>query len=107
MCASTTVPMRTTDSRRLASSLSNVRRGMSVLAEAPCDVRLCPWVPRCVEKIGGGRQLDELAQPSPWGHQHEFGEGGDAPGPLHGVRDDHERVVAPQPGHEVLDLQGG
>src|SRR5260370_14891550 len=106
ICASTTVPMRTTDSRRLASSLSNVRRGMSALAEAPGDVSLCPWVPRCVEEVGCGGKLDQLSVTSLRGHEHESREVGDASGLLHVVRDDHDRVVTRQLHHEVFDLQG-
>src|SRR5260370_6673716 len=107
ICASTTVPMRTTDSRRLASSLSNVRRGMSLLAEAPCDVRLCPWVPRGVEEVGRRGELDQLAVASLRVHEHESREVGDTRGLLHVVRDDHDRVVARQLDHEVFYLQSG
>src|SRR5260370_29841687 len=63
ICASTTVPMRTTDSRRLASSLSNVRRG-NWLAEASGDVGLSSRVARRVEQVGGGGGLDQLAVPA-------------------------------------------
>src|SRR5713226_5838348 len=107
ICAPTTGPMRTSDALRLASSLANVRRGMSCLAEAPGDVSLCPRVPRCVEEIGRGGELDQLAVPPLGVHEHESSEVGDARGLLHVVRDDYDRVVARQLHHEVLDLQGG
>src|SRR5260370_453320 len=60
ICASTTVPMRTTDSRSLASSLSNVRRG-NWLAEASGDVGLSSRVARRVEQVGAGAEGDVVA----------------------------------------------
>src|SRR5260370_27836552 len=106
ICASTTVPMRTTDSRRLASSLSNVRRG-NWLAEASGDVGLSCRVARRVEQVRGGGALDQLALPPLWVHEHESGEVRDPRRLLHVVGDDHDRVVGRQLDHEVFDLQGG
>src|SRR5579864_2029837 len=69
ICDSTSVPILTSDSRRLASSLSNVSRGM--LAEASGDVGLCPLVLRLVEEVGGRRELDQLAVAAVRVHEHE------------------------------------
>src|SRR6266853_1575596 len=88
---STSVPIRTNDSRRLASSLSNVRRG-TALAEPSCDVRLCPLVLRLVEEVGRRGELDELAISTFRVHQHEGGEVRDACSLLHVVGDDDDRV---------------
>src|ERR1700736_2224987 len=107
ICDSTSVPIRTTVSRRLASSLSNVRRGMSALAEPAGDVRLCPRIVRCVEEIGRGGELDELSVAALRVHQNEGGEGGDACRLLHVVGDDHDRVVTGELDHQVFDLQRG
>src|ERR1700694_1008791 len=95
---STSVPMRTNDSRRLASSLSNVRRG-TALTEPTSDVSLCPLVLRLVEQVGGRRELDELAIATLRVHQHESGVVGDARRLLHVVGHDHDGVVAHQLGH--------
>src|SRR5260370_7691876 len=105
ICASTTVPIRTTDSRRLASSLSNVRRG-NWLAEASGDVGLSSRVARRVEQVGGGGELDQLAVPPLWVHEHESGEVRDPRRLLHVVGDDHDRVVGPHLHHESFALQG-
>src|SRR6202165_2904613 len=107
ICDSTSVPIRTNDSRRLASSLSNVIRGTDQLAEAAGDVGLCPRVLRLVEEVGCRRELDELAVAPVGVHQHEGGEVRDARGLLHVVGDDDDRVVLHQLGHQVLDLQRG
>src|SRR5690242_14486093 len=101
ICDSTSVPIRTSDSRRLASSLSNVSLGMR-LAEPSCDVRLSSLVLRLVEEVGGGRELDELAVAALGVHEHEGGEVGDPRRLLHVVSDDHDREIARQGGHQVL-----
>src|SRR2546427_10871491 len=41
------------------------------LPEAPCDVSLCPRIPRRIEEIGGRRELDQLALPPLGVHEHE------------------------------------
>src|SRR3989449_9006326 len=41
------------------------------LPEAPCDVSLCPRIPRRIEEIGGLRVLHQLAMPALGGHEHE------------------------------------
>src|ERR1700680_3026353 len=73
ICDSTSVPIRTSDSRRLASSLSNVRRGI-VLSEPACDVGLCPLILRLVEEVGRRGELDQLSVPALGIHEHEGGE---------------------------------
>src|SRR5579864_6496713 len=74
ICDSTSVPIRTSDSRRLASSRSNVSLGMGPLAEPSRDVGLSPLVVRLVEEVGGRRELDELAVAVLRVHEHEGGE---------------------------------
>src|SRR2546428_1378249 len=66
------------------------------LPEAPCDVSLCPRIPRRIEEIGGRRELDQLAMPPLGGHEHEGCEVGDASCLLHVVRDDDDGVVPRQ-----------
>src|ERR1700738_2177292 len=88
ICDSTSVPIRTNDSRRLASSLSNVSRGTQGLAEPARDVGLSPWVLRLVEEVGRRRELDQLAVPPVGIHEHERGEVRDARGLLHVVGHD-------------------
>src|ERR1700730_5098823 len=103
---STSVPIRTNDSRRLASSFSNVSRG-TLLAEPSGDVGLCPAVLRLVEQVTRGRELDEVAVAVLWIHEHERGEVGHARSLLHVVGDDDDRVLMGQLDDEVLDLQRG
>src|ERR1700719_1720138 len=103
---STSVPIRTNDSRRLASSLSNVRRG-NALAEPAGDVGLCPLVLRLVEQVGRRSELDELAVTTLGVHEHEGGEVRDARCLLHVVGHDDDGVVLRELGHQVLDLQRG
>src|SRR5579864_6708818 len=96
ICDSTSVPMRTSDSRRLASSLSNVRRGIqmvSSLTEATGDICLGPLVARLVEQVGGGRELDQLTVAVLGVHQHESREVRHAGSLLHVVRHDHDREI--------------
>src|SRR5713226_4970418 len=106
ICDSTSVPIRTRDSRRLESSFSNVNRGNG-LPESPCDVSLCPGVARGVEQIRGRGELDELTVPALGIHEHERGEIGDARRLLHVVGHDDNRVLARQLDHQVFDLQRG
>src|SRR5919109_5360390 len=74
---STSVPIRTTASRRLASSLSNVSLGKP-LSEPAGDVSLCPLVLWVVEEVGGRGELDELTVTAFRVHEHESSEVGDA-----------------------------
>src|SRR5229473_5406469 len=106
ICDSTSVPIRTNDSRRLASSLSKVRRG-TVLAEPAGDVGLCPLVLRLVEQVCRRSELDQLAIPAFWIHEHKGREVRDARSLLHVVGHDDDGVVPRQLGHQVLDLQRG
>src|SRR4030081_665052 len=105
ICDSTSVPMRTSDSRRLASSFSKVSRGKLSLPEPAGDVSLGAAVPRLVEQIRRGCELDQLAISVVGVHQHEGCEVRHAGRLLHVVRDDDYRVVARQLDHQVLDLQ--
>src|SRR6266581_2292159 len=106
ICDSTSAPMRTIDSRRLASSLSNVSRG-KCLPEPPGDVSLCALVLRPVEEIRGGSELDQLAEPSLDVHEHEGGEVRHARRLLHVVGDDDYGVLASELHHQVFDLERG
>src|SRR4029077_2167640 len=90
---STNVPMRTSDSRRLASSFSNVSRGNRLLSEPAGDVSLGAAVLGLVEKVGGRRKLDQLAVTVVGVHEHEGGEVRNPRRLLHVVRDDDDRVV--------------
>src|SRR5438309_290642 len=100
ICDSTMVAIRSNDSRRLASSVSNVMRVMG-LAEAAGDVVLSPLVAGPVEELGGGGELDELAVSLLGVHEHEGGEVGHSRSLLHVVGDDHDGVLLGQLNHEV------
>src|SRR4030081_1300679 len=106
ICDSTSVPMRTSDSRRLASSFSKVSRGKLSLPEPAGDVSLGAAVPRLVEQIRRGCELDQLAVSVVGVHEHEGCEVRHAGRLLHGVGDDDNRVLTCQLDHEVFDLQG-
>src|SRR6266851_1750582 len=102
---STSVPIRTNNSRRLASSRSKVSRGIQSLTEPAGDVGLSPLVLGLVEEVGGGRELDQLPVALLGLHEHEGGEIRHARGLLHVVSHDHDGEVARERRHQVLDLQ--
>src|SRR5438309_54298 len=81
ICDSTKVPIRTSDSRRLASSFWNASLGIR-LPEPPGDVGLCALVLRRVEEVRCRRELDELSVAALGIHEHERGEVRDARGLL-------------------------
>src|SRR5450759_182829 len=93
ICDSTSVPMRTSASRRLASCFSKVSRGTRPLSEPAGDVGLCALVLGLVEQVGRGRELDQLAIAVVGVHEHEGGEVRHAGRLLHVVGDDNDCLL--------------
>src|ERR1700730_11838790 len=92
ICDSTRVPIRTSDSRRLASSFSKVSLGTRSLSEPAGDVCLGTAVLWAVEQVGRRCELDQLAISVVGVHEHERSELGHAGRLLHVVGDDDDRV---------------